>query len=138
MENDVLLSKIDSLQRCIKRIEEKRPKEPKILKKDVDLQDIISINLERSIQISVDIALHIIADSDFESPSTMGESFIVLSEMKIISKEVAERLKKGVGFRNISVHAYEKIDWDIVFSIIHNHLSDFREFAKSIMKIVNK
>ena len=138
MENDVLLSKIDSLQRCIKRIEEKRPENPKILIKDVDIQDIISINLERAIQISVDIALHIVADSNFESPKTMGESFAVLSDMKIIPKEIGERLRKGVGFRNISLHAYEKIDWDIVFSIIHNHLDDFREFVKSIMKIVNK
>ena len=138
MENDVLLTKIESIHRCIKRIKKKRPENVKDLKSDFDLQDIISVNLERAIQISVDIALHIIADSDFKSPNTMGESFIVLSDMEIISKELGERLRKGVGFRNISVHAYEKINWDIVFSIINKNLDDFQKFAELIMKHVSE
>jgi len=37
-----------------------------------------------------------------------------------------------VGFRNIAVHAYRTIDWNIVFDIIQNRLTDFREFARAV------
>ena len=53
--HDVVRRKLESLRRCIVRIEEKRPVSVEILKTDYDIQDIISLNLERAIQISVDI-----------------------------------------------------------------------------------
>jgi uncharacterized protein YutE (UPF0331/DUF86 family) len=40
------------------------------------------------------------------------------------------RLRKAVGFRNIAVHNYERIDWAIVYAIARNHRGDFQEFAR--------
>jgi len=42
------------------------------------------------------------------------------------------RCAGAVGFRNIAVHAYEAIDWDIVFSIAATHLADFEDLAKTV------
>jgi uncharacterized protein YutE (UPF0331/DUF86 family) len=55
----------------------------------------------------------------------------------VISTELAERLRKAVGFRNISVHEYEKIDWEIVYSICTKHMKDFREYAAGVMVYYN-
>jgi uncharacterized protein YutE (UPF0331/DUF86 family) len=41
-------------------------------------------------------------------------------------------LKKSVGFRNIAVHNYEAINWQIVHNIVSEHLQDFTEFAKAV------
>ncbi|MCK5852244.1 DUF86 domain-containing protein [bacterium] len=41
---------------------------------------------------------------------------------------------KAVGFRNIAVHTYQDIDWEIVYSIVTKNLDDFVEFAKQITK----
>jgi uncharacterized protein YutE (UPF0331/DUF86 family) len=41
-------------------------------------------------------------------------------------------MKRAVGFRNISVHTYDQIDWVIVFDICRNRLGDFAEFARSV------
>jgi uncharacterized protein YutE (UPF0331/DUF86 family) len=46
--------------------------------------------------------------------------------------ELASSLEKAVGFQNIAVHNYEAINWDIVYSIVKNHLADFSEFAKVV------
>ena len=51
----------------------------------------------------------------------------------VITVELAERLRKAVGFRNISVHEYEKVDWEIVFSICTKHMSDFRAYAARVL-----
>jgi uncharacterized protein YutE (UPF0331/DUF86 family) len=39
----------------------------------------------------------------------------------------------AVGFRNILVHAYRKIDWNIVWKIIKDHLDDFTVFAREVL-----
>jgi len=44
--HDVVRCKLESLCRCIGRIEAKRPETVKILKTDYDVQDIISLNLD--------------------------------------------------------------------------------------------
>ncbi|TYB30267.1 MAG: DUF86 domain-containing protein, partial [Candidatus Mcinerneyibacterium aminivorans] len=126
MDKELLLSKIDSLARSIKRIENKTPETVKKLKNDYDLQDIIALNLQRAVQISVDIATHIIANSNEKVPSSMAECFDSLKNLNVINKELSNSLKSAVGFRNISVHEYQKIDWEIVYSIINNNIDDFR------------
>ncbi len=137
MDPEVALAKLDSLRRCIQRIEEKTPSNAEVLKQDYDIQDIISINLERAVQISVDIAAHILSNTDTITPTTMGETFIALSETRIISRELAEKLRKAVGFRNISVHEYEKIDWEIVYSICTKNIDDFRRYAAKVLEYFN-
>ena len=134
MPSDVVRNKLESLRRSLSRIEQKRPNSSEILASDYDIQDIISINLERAIQKSVDIAAHVLADSEQKPPGTMGETFTALSNAGIIKKDLAERLRKAVGFRNISVHEYQRINWEIVYSIITENLDDFKEFMKAVQK----
>lgn len=130
MERDVVLRKLESLRRCIGRIESKRPTDARALEQDYDLQDIISVNLERAIQTTVDIASILLAERGEGTPATMGEAFPLLADSGIIPADLADRLRKAVGFRNISVHQYEKIDWAIVFGIVSTRLDDFRSFAR--------
>ena len=41
-------------------------------------------------------------------------------------------MKKAIGFRNVAVHNYDVINWNIVFAICQKSLVDFRRFAKEI------
>jgi hypothetical protein len=73
MEAEIVLTKLESLNRCIARIEEKMPVEVGILRENYDLQDIIILNLERSVQLCVDLGLHVLSDSSIARPSSMVE-----------------------------------------------------------------
>ncbi len=132
------MRKLDALTRCVGRIEEKRPSTLEQLIANIDTQDIISINLERAVQVSVDIGAHIISDLSVPPPKTMGEVFAILSAQGIISVESDVALRRAVGFRNLSVHAYDQVDWERVFDIIHERLDDFRNFAKAIINHLNR
>ncbi len=133
-----MLVKIESLRRCISRIEQKRPADSKMLRFDVDLQDIISVNLERAVQQSVDIASIIISVIEAPAPVTMASSFTTLAESGIIDEQLALKLSKAVGFRNIAVHEYDKINWDVVFSIITVNIDDFRSYISAVLVYMNK
>ena len=134
MDKAVLDNKFESLRRCIQRIRDKTPESVEELLADIDLQDIISVNLERAVQISVDIASHILAESNDPVAQTMSEGFAQLSKLGIIPEKLAVRMKKVVGFRNISVHAYQSIDWEIVYHITQKNLADFVDFVRYISK----
>ncbi len=130
--NDVMVEKTDSLLRCLKRIEGKRPAKVDVLVNDYDLQDIIILNLERAVQQAVDMAMHVLAKSGKPAPDTMREAFAVLAEQGVITEQTALNMQHAVGFRNTAVHAYQQINWAIVFSIINEHLNDFRQYLREI------
>ena len=134
MDRVVVEQKLDSLQRCLARIRAKCPPLAQTLAQDADLQDIVSLNLTRAVQLSVDIAAHVIAGlPDVPPPDTMGQTFDVLAARGVLPEALALRLKKAVGFRNIAVHNYERIDWVIVHAIAHLHLDDYAQFARQVM-----
>jgi uncharacterized protein YutE (UPF0331/DUF86 family) len=81
----------------------------------------------------VDIGLHIISYLDGPVPESMAETFLFLQKAGYLSEEVAGRMVKAVGFRNTAVHAYQSIDWNIVFRIGTLHLTDFQDFARQIL-----
>ena len=134
MDQTLILNKLDSLQRCIGRIEEKTPQNKSILIEDIDLQDIIAVNLVRAVQIAVDIGAHINAQTKEPTPSSMGQVFSQLEKHQIIQQTIASSMRSAVGFRNISVHNYDSIDWEIVWTIITQHTDDFKQFAQAISK----
>jgi uncharacterized protein YutE (UPF0331/DUF86 family) len=134
MDSEVIEQKLESLRRCLQRIQEKCPSSAEALAKDIDMQDIVALNLTRAIQICVDIGAHLIAGIDTPPPATMGQTFDVLAAHGNISLELAKRMKKAVGFRNIAVHNYEAINWQIVHAIATHHLGDFKDFAQVVIQ----
>lgn len=132
MDRGIVEQKLESLRRCIQRIESKCPPSAATLAEDVDLQDIIALNLSLAVQVSVDIGAHLITGTEALPPDTMGQTFDVLAKAGILNNELAANLKKAVGFRNIAVHNYESINWAIVHGIVKHHLPDFAEFARLV------
>lgn len=131
----LLAQKIESLRRCVQRVSEKTPTRVDELVNDADLQDILVLNLARAVQLCVDIGSHIISQSDEPAPSTMGEVFTSLTRLGVIAPGTSESMRKAVGFRNVAVHNYEAINWEIVFSICTTVLDDFRRFAAEIAAV---
>jgi uncharacterized protein YutE (UPF0331/DUF86 family) len=62
----------------------------------------------------------------------MGQMFDRLVQAGLLTESLAINLKKSVGFRNIAEHNYDAINWQIVYSIVKNHLVDFSTFASIV------
>ena len=136
MDKEVLEAKIAALICCVHRVKSQGILNLEDLEKNIDKQDIIILNLQRAVQICVDIGNHILLDYDTETPATMAETFRKLAQNKLIPQSVADNLSHAVGFRNIAVHQYENLDCKIIYAIITSHLDDFRNFAGEIEKLM--
>ncbi len=134
MDRLIIERKLDSLWRCLERVRSKTPAKVTDLENDLDLQDVLVLNLSRAVQICVDIATHILSERKQPPPETMGKAFELLAQEGVLETELAQRLKKSVGFRNLAVHNYEAIEWAIVHAIATRHLVDFEAFARSVVE----
>ncbi|WP_312963327.1 type VII toxin-antitoxin system HepT family RNase toxin [Stutzerimonas nitrititolerans] len=134
MDRLIIERKLDSLWRCLERLRSRTPANAKDLLNDLDLQDVLVLNLSRAVQICVDVAVHILSERKQPPPETMGKAFDLLAQEGLLETELAQRLKKSVGFRNLAVHNYQAIDWAIVHAIATRHLVDFEAFAKVVME----
>jgi len=132
LDRVVVHQKLESLRRCLARIRSKEPISLGKLQEDFDLQDIVSLNLTRAVQMAVDIGAHMVSAQTQAAPATMGETFDQLGRMGVITEALALKLKKSVGFRNVAVHNYNPVNWAIVFSVLQSYLQDFEAFAKAI------
>ena len=73
-----------------------------------------------------------LADSKQPVPATMGAAFSGLAASGFIDADLADRQRRAVGFRNIAVHNYEAMDWEIVFALVGEPLADFELFAAAV------
>lgn len=101
-------------------------------KKNVMMQKAVEKVLEEMIQICIDIGKHIISDEKLTMPSDNRGVFDVLYENKVLSDTVVELMKKMVGFRNVLVHMYEKINIETVYVIYRKRLFDFDRFTDEV------
>lgn len=138
MDWPLIEQKLESLRRCVRRVEEKCPKDAETLARDVDAQDILVLNLTRAVQLCVDIGAHLIAGTQLPAPDTMGQTFDILMQAGILNAELAGRMKKAVGFRNLAIHNYDAINWTIVYAIARYWLTDFENFAKAAVMASSK
>ena len=132
-DRDLISAKLESLRRCLDRIIAHTPAHSDALLADYDGQDIIALNLQRAVQLCVDLGSHIIGANRWSAPDTMAGVFPVLTQHEVISQDLGRRLERAVGFRNISVHEYQEVDWQRVYRIISEDLEVFREFARAVL-----
>lgn len=89
--------------------------------------------LQLSIQSIIDIAHLVIIDLDLKRPDDNYEAISLLHNQGVISGELASRLTKMVGLRNILVHEYGRIDRKKIYKILMTQLYDLKEFQKELL-----
>jgi uncharacterized protein YutE (UPF0331/DUF86 family) len=92
--------------------------------------------LHLSIECVLDISNHVIADMRFRRPESNREIFQILCDNNIIDKTLSSNLSNMAGFRNILVHDYVRLDREMVYDIIINHLKDIESFMKIISEYI--
>lgn len=136
IDRDVILEKINSIQRCLATIQLATKGDTKALD-DIIIQDAVVLNLQRAIQLCIDIASYLIANLKLGLPATLKEAFFLLRDNKIIDTDLAETMGNMVGFRNVAVHDYQKLNVGILKSIVEHKLGDFEKFYTVILNYLN-
>lgn len=132
--DDIILNKSENIERCLKRVAETYHGNEKKFDTDYTLQDAVVLNLQRACEAAIDIAMHIIKIKKLGIPKDSREAFSLLGAASIIPMTLSERLEKMVGFRNVIIHEYTKIDYRIVKSVILKEIDALLVFCKTVLQ----
>ena len=131
-----ILEKIRNLDEYLNYLNslKEEAKSEEIFVKDFHLFGLVERYLQLSIQVIVDILNLIIIEEELEKPDESQEIISLLFNCGVISENLASRLEGIVGFRNILVHEYGKIDRKRIYRYLTNRLGDLFDFKKEILK----
>jgi len=128
-----LAGKVANLETCIARIQEVYRGEREVFLHNLLRQESVLLNLQRACENVIDIANIAVAELDLGVPASARESFELLENEGIVSRELASKMATMVGFRNLVVHQYFRIDPEKVCDIIEQDLPDLQHFANAVI-----
>lgn len=131
---DVAANKAATIERCVKRAREVYAADIGNLTHDPLKQDSIVLNLQRACEAAIDLAMHLVRVRRLGIPQESRQAFDMLADADVLPAPLARTLKAMVGFRNIAVHDYRKIDLDIVRAILERHRDELLAFAGIALK----
>ena len=136
MEQNRINEKIEEVEKYLQELNEILPKSFEEYISNFEKRAACERYFEKIIEAVVDLNFLIIKNKGLKVPEDEESSFILLSDEKIISYELAKKLKNAKGMRNIIAHEYGKVDDEIVFEVITTQLDqDIKEFIKIIREI---
>lgn len=84
-----------------------------------------------AIEATVDVAQHICAAQGWGPPQTNGDAMRELGDHGVLPIDVADQMRRAVGFRNVLVHGYVAVDDSVVLARL-NDLADLLAFGRSV------
>ena len=131
--NDIVINKIQSIQRCVQRVRQEYHADPEGFEDDYTRQDAAILNILRACELTIDLANHIIKTHKLGVPASSAESFDLLKKAAVIDGGLADHLKKMTGFRNTIIHEYQRMDLDVVISVITSGIDELIKFGDCVI-----
>jgi uncharacterized protein YutE (UPF0331/DUF86 family) len=123
--------RLDELSERLARLEPFRGKSRSEFEQDPYLRDIVERNLEIAAQSCIDICHRIIALENARKPTDYYEAILIMGELGVLPVDFSQHLAPITGFRNILVHEYISVNWDLVYEKLQQ-LDDFDRFGELV------
>ena len=97
-------------------------------------QDAAILNIQRACEAALDMGHYLIRREKLGVPQSGRDVFQLLAVAGWLEPELANVLKRMVGFRNIAVHDYQTLQMAITVNIITRHLDDFLRYSAALLQ----
>jgi uncharacterized protein YutE (UPF0331/DUF86 family) len=138
VDKTLVLRKLAELEEYLEQIKEYADVSAEQYSREWRTQRIVERTLQMMIETCADIAGHIISDRGYRIPTSYADTFRVLYEKDILTKDLSDTMEKISKFRNIIVHHYDHIAPEIVVTILKKDLNDFLIFKGVIIKLLTE
>lgn len=90
-----------------------------------------------AIEACIDVAQHICSAEGWGPPADNGDAMRLLGSHDVLTADMADALRKAVGFRNVLVHEYVQVSDDIVTARLGD-LGDLEGFVEQVAAFITK
>lgn len=131
-----IFEKIQQLEEYLSNLNQlkKEIKSEKVFLEDFHFYGLAERYLQLICQVIIDIFNLAVIEEELAKPEDNRETISLLFSRQIISENLSLRLDGIVGFRNILVHEYGKIDRKKLYQYLMKRLEDFEVFKKEMLR----
>ncbi len=132
MADDVVIQKLASIDRCLAAVRRYvagdlgRLEEPMVL-------DAVVLNVQRACEQAIDAACREVSRRGLGVPADSADAFSLLERERVLSSAVADRMRRMVGFRNVAIHEYRRLDPAVVRTVVEHRLGDFEALCRELV-----
>lgn len=132
MADEVVVQKLASIDRCLSAVRRYvagdlgRLDDPMVL-------DAVVLNIQRAYEQAIDAACREVSLRGLGVPADSADAFTILQRESILSPHVAERMRRMVGFRNVAVHEYRRLEPAVVRTVVAERLEDFESLCRELV-----
>ena len=132
LDTAVLAERTAAVQRHLRRVRDRLPDDPDALRPMTDSTDAVVLHLWQATQIVIDLAVSACFALGLGSPPTYADAFHMLGEHGLIDQELASRLARAAGSRNVVVHAHADLDRNRVHDAATHGPADLIAFLAAL------
>jgi len=136
VDRELVLRKIAEVEQYLQQLADYRQIDLESYQHDWKTQRIVERTLHLTIEACMDLADHIVADRRLRVPDTGGATFEILAEAEVLSPDLGKALARMVGFRNILVHDYARLDPTIVLQVLRTDITDIERFRDAVLRAI--
>jgi uncharacterized protein YutE (UPF0331/DUF86 family) len=129
---DLVAAKLVELAERVGRARKHCPQRAEELAADRDALDLVAFNMMLAVQVCADVASHIIADEGWAAATTMAAAFGRLGDHGVLDAQLALRLGRAVGLRNVVADDYAGIDPAMLHDAAQRGVVDLDAFARAV------
>lgn len=132
MDNDLLVSKTGTIERCIKRARDEYEKDPTTFVGDLTRQDAATLNVIRAWEAAVEMGDYVLAQAGLGPAHDEREVISLLEEAGWIAPVLGEELKRTGEFCRAEWD-YQAAPLPALVTIIKRGLDDFDAYAQALL-----
>ena len=132
IDRDRILAKLDELDTYLRELRSVAP---------ASFNEYLAVEKRRACERLLQVSIEAVIDScallvtglRLGLPADEDDLFEKLAGHGVISRPLANLLRRMKGMRNILVHEYGRVDNALVFQTVEQHLGDFEAFTREIL-----
>lgn len=132
VDRELLAERAAAVGRHLDRVAHHLPEDPAELRPDTAATDTVILHLWQAVQVVIDLAVSTCVRLGVGSPPTYADAFRRLADAQILPLDLAHRLARAAGFRNLIVHAYGRLDLRLVHATAVAGPDDLRAFLVAL------
>lgn len=138
VDRERVLAKLDELDGYLRELRQIAPPSFEVYQGSLEKRRACERLLQIAVEAVIDICALLVRGLQLGLPAEEDDLFDKLADASMISKGMAQTLRRMRRFRNILVHEYGRIDDQLVFEILTNRLGDFEAFKREILRVLER
>jgi uncharacterized protein YutE (UPF0331/DUF86 family) len=132
LDRDILAERTMVVERHLARVAARLPLAAAALVPASDVSDAVILHLWQATQIVIDLGMSACLYFHLGAPASYADAFQRLRQAGVIADDLALRLGRAAGFRNVVAHAYDDLDMARVFRAASEGPRDLRAFLAAL------